>query len=141
MKINEYLTNIRKEKALEDKEFSEIINKNIYWLEDFEGDEEEISGLSIPQLRNMCAVLEIDPVDIFDVVTSNLRNLNLSDTIRIRREEKYWTVDDLSERTGYEASVIQALEEGSDFSNVCIDALKKITVELDLSFDFILRKL
>lgn len=141
MRVNEYLKRKRTEKGLHDKDFAESTGQNIDWVEDFDGDEEELNGLTIPQFKQMCNALEIEPQEVFSVVVSDLMKFSLFDLIRKRREEKFWSVDDLADRVGYESFVIEAIEKGSSLNSVCIDALKKISTELDLPLDIVLQKL
>ena len=141
MRINEYLKEKRAEKGLSDKKFAEIIDQNIHWVEDFDGDEEELNGLSIPQFKSMCDALGISPEAVFKIVVSNLKDLRISEIVKTRRKEKYWSIEDLADRIGYKSSVIEALENDMNLDGVCLDALKKIATELELPFDFILQKL
>jgi len=141
MRINKYLKTKRTEKGLSDSDFAEITGQNIHWVEDLDGDEDELNGLTIPQFRNMCLALDIEPHEVFSVVASDLMELGLFELIRKRREEKFWTVDDLADRIGYEAYIVEAIENGASLDGVCIDALKKMATELDLPLDFVLHKL
>ena len=141
MRINEYVKKKRIEKGISDLEFASIVGENIHWVGDFDDDEEELNGLSIPQFKEMCRALGVSPVDIFSIVTSDLRKLNLPEMIRKRREEKYWSMEDLADRIGYETYIIESIENNTNLNKICIDALKKIAIELELPLDLVLEKL
>jgi transcriptional regulator with XRE-family HTH domain len=141
VRVNDFLKKRRVEKGISDKDFAEITGQSIHWVEDFDDDEEELNGLNVPQFKKMCHTLDLTPSEVFCIVASNLKDLGISELIRKRREEKYWSVDDLSDRVGYESYVVGALEKGSNLNAVCLDALKKIATELDLPFDLVLQKL
>lgn len=141
MKINDYLKAKRIEKGLGDNEFAQLLEQTIHWVEDFDGDEDELNGLSIPQFKRMCDALGISPNEVYSIVPSDLKNLTLFELVRKRREEKFWSVEDLSDRVGYERNVIECLESGTNLETICLDALKKIAADLELPFDLVLEKL
>jgi transcriptional regulator with XRE-family HTH domain len=141
MRINEFIKKKRIEKEIGYEEFAEIIGENSYWIEEFESDEEELNGLTIPQLKKMCEALSISVADLFRVVPSNLMEFNLSKLVKKRREEKFWSIEDLGDRIGYKSGVIKAIENNYNLNEVCLDALKKIATELDLPLYLILEKL
>lgn len=141
MRINEFFKQKRQEKGITDQEFSKITGQNIYWVEDFDGDEEELNGLTISELQGICRALGIAPLEIYNAVLSNLTHLSLAQIVKIRREEKFWTVEDLAERIGYEPYIVEAMENGDKLDQVCIDSFKKVAAELDLPIDFLAAKL
>ncbi len=75
MRINDYLKRKRTKMGISDKKFAEITGKNIYWVEDFDGDEEELNGLNILQFQKMCKTLKILPQEVFLIVASDLKIL------------------------------------------------------------------
>lgn len=141
MKINDFLKKKRNDKGLSDSGFANLLDQNIHWVDDLNGDEDELNGLNIPQFKRMCDTLGISPQEVYSVVVSDLKDMNLFELIRKRREEKYWTIEDLSDRVGYDPSVIECLEGGTNLENICLDALKKIATDLELPFDLVLQKL
>ena len=108
---------------------------------DFEsGDDNDIDGWSIIEFKKYCDILRVKTTDFVDIPTSNLNGLSLSELIKARREEKGYSLEDLSDRIGYEASVIVAIEEG-DQDIVCIDAIRQMAMALDIPLRILLEKL
>lgn len=141
MKITEFLKKKRIEKNLSDIDFAKKVGLDFSSLSDLELYDDEINILTVPNLKKICDVLGIRATDILESVISNLKGLPLSDIIRIRREEKGYSIQKLSDRIGYETVVIDALENDGDLSQVCIDSLERLAMELDLPLSLIFEKL
>lgn len=141
MRIIDYLKERRLHMGLDEGQFADKLGINVNWASDLETDEDEINGLTIPQFKKLCCTLEVNAVDIFRIVPSNFEGLSLAEMIKNRREEKYWSIENLADRIGYESIVIESLESNEDLAAVCIDALKKIAMELELPLDLVLERL
>jgi transcriptional regulator with XRE-family HTH domain len=141
MRIIDFIKSRRLELGMSEDELADQLGVNIHWVFDLETDEDEINGLSIPKFKKLCSILDVKPVDIYKLVPSNLESMKLSELIKMRRNEKYWSVDDLSDRIGYESIVVESIENDGNQEAICVDALKKIAMELDLPLSLVLEKL
>jgi transcriptional regulator with XRE-family HTH domain len=141
MKIDEFIKEKRIEKNLSDVDFAKKVGLNISTVNDLESYDDEIDILTVPDLKRICNVLGISASEILDCVIINLKDLPLSNIIRNRRAEKGYSVQQLSERIGYETIVVETLENGGDKSQICIDSLEKLAMELDLPLSLIFEKL
>jgi transcriptional regulator with XRE-family HTH domain len=141
MKIAEFIKEKRIEKNLSDVDFAKKVGLNISTVNDLESYDDEIDILTVPDLKRICNVLGISASEILDCVIINLKDLPLSNIIRNRRAEKGYSVQQLSERIGYETIVVETLENGGDKSQICIDSLEKLAMELDLPLSLIFEKL
>ena len=141
MRIGEFCKRKRIEKNLNEEQVASLVGKHFQasLLWDFEtADDDDIDGWSIHDLKKYCEVIGIKPIEIAEAPTSDLTNLSLSSLIRTRREEKGITIEDFSERIGYEVGVVEAIENGKRDVIVCIHALKGMAKELDISFKILL---
>ena len=112
------------------------------WLFDFEmGDDDELDGFTIPEFKNICDALDIDPSEIPNIAITDLSHLPLSELIKARREEKGYTIDGLADRIGFESIVIENLENNQNLKDVVINVLKGISKELDIPLGILFGKL
>ena len=144
MRIGEYFKKKRIEKGLNLEQLAKHIRddfqESLFW--DFEHfDDNDIDGWSIVDFRRYCAVLEINPTEFADVPISDISDLPLKLLVKTRREEKGYSIEDLSERIGYFPDVVEALEGDNADAVVCLDALKKAGKELDIPFRLLLEKI
>ncbi len=144
MRIGEYCKKRRIEKGLTEEQVSEQMGNDFQssLLWDFEEfDDNDIDGWSIEVLKRYCEVIGIEPKEIAEAPISKQNNLSLAKLICTRREEKGITKEELSERIGYEQSVLESLEQEKRDAVVCVHALREIAKELDLSFNSLLVRL
>ncbi|MGD8686508.1 MAG: helix-turn-helix transcriptional regulator [Syntrophobacterales bacterium] len=142
MKIGEYIKQKRSEKGFEPLEFAENIGLSVHTLYDLEEiDEDEINGITIPEIKAICRELGITPREIYGAVISDLKRLSLSEIIKRRRKEKELSIEAVSDSIGYDSIIIKSIEDEEDLKDVCMDALKKLACELDLSFELLLEKI
>lgn len=114
--------------------------ESLLW--DFEnGDDNDIDGWLLGDFKKYCVALEIKPEEFADVPVSDLANLPLAVLVRVRREQKNLSIEELAEHIGYYAVVVESLENGRVDSEVCIDALRSIGTELDIPFRLLLEKI
>jgi transcriptional regulator with XRE-family HTH domain len=142
MRIQDILRKRRTELGISDVELSKLTNISIDTIYDLEQmDDDEIYLFNLPELKLFCSVLKINPPDIFRSVASDLTDLSLAELIKKRRNEKNLTIEKLSDLIGYDPIVILTLEENGNYTEVCVDALKKISFELDLPLELLLEKI
>ena len=141
MKIAEYLKQRRLEKGFTEVELSELVGLSVSSIGDLELYEDEIDVLSAFDLKRLCAALDINPADILRAIISDLKDLPLSDLIKSRREEKKYTIDELSDRIGWDRKLIDVIENSGDLNEVSVDALERMAMELDLPLSLIFEKL
>ena len=114
--------------------------ESLIW--DFESsDDNDIDGMSIRDFKFYCKALDINPVEYADMPVSDLRELPLSSLIKSRREELGYSITDLSEYTGFEECVIQAVEENRDDVCIALNAIKQLALVLGIPFRILLEKL
>lgn len=143
MLIGQYFKDKRRQKNLTEDDVARQIGPDFQasLLWDFEsGDDNDIDGWSIIEFKKYCEILGIKATDLADIPISNLNGLSLSQLIKARREEKGFSVGDLSDRIGYEPSVILAIE-ANDKGVVCIEALKQLAMALDIPLRVLLEKI
>jgi len=141
--IGQYFQKLRLEKGLSEDDVARLIGPNFQPSElwDFEsGDDNDIDGWSLIEFKKYCEILGVKATDFADIPTSDLSELSLSELIKARRDEKGYSVEDLSDRIGYESGVIESIER-DDQGNVCIDAVRQLAMALDIPFRIILEKL
>lgn len=141
MRIGEFLQQKRLEKGYSDVELAKIMGITIDSYCDLEFYDDEISILSIQKLKKLSDILGITPIKIFDVVISDLKELELSKIINKRREEKGLTIEETADLIGYEPNVIEKIEKNEDLDNLSIGVLIELACALDLPFKFILSKI
>ena len=144
IQIGMHFKNKRELKGLSHKELARMIrndfHESLFW--DFErGRDNDIDGWLLGDFKKYCTVLELRPTDFADLPVSDLASLPLPDLVKVRREEKNLTVEELAERIGYFPTVIEALESGRADSEVCIDVLRSTGAELDIPFRLLLEKI
>ena len=142
MRIGEYFKKIRLEKNLSEEDIARNIGPefqaSLLW--DFEsGDDNDIDGFTINIFKKYCEQLGIKPAEFADIPIKDIGELSLSKIVMERRIEKGFTVEDLANHIGYESIVIIALEEGK-LDQVCLDALKQVSIALDIPFRVLLEK-
>lgn len=103
----------------------------------FAGETYKFMGVPLWCLRG----LGIKPEEFADIPVSDLASLPLPDLVRVRREQKDLSIEELAERIGYFPVVVEALENGRADSEVCIDALRSVGTELDIPFRLLLEKI
>ena len=114
--------------------------ESLIW--DFEsGDDNDIDGMSIRDFKLYCRTLDIDPVKYADIPVSDLQELPLSSLSKARREEMGYSITDLSEYTGFEECVIQAIEESREDVYIALNAIKQLALVLGIPFRILLEKL
>ncbi len=144
MRIGEYCKNKRVENGLDEEQVALLIGENFQasLLWDFEEfDDNDIDGWPIEDLKKYCEVIGIELKEIAEIPISDHLDLPLASLIRTRREEKGITKEELSDRIGYEKSVVEAIEKEERDVVVCVHALKEIAKELDFSFKALLARL
>jgi transcriptional regulator with XRE-family HTH domain len=144
MLIGSHFKKKREAKGLSEKDLAGMIGtdfqESLFW--DFEsGDDNDIDGWLLGDFKKYCAALEIKPEEFADIPVSDLANLPLPDLVKVRREQKNLSIQDLAERIGYYPEVVEALENGLADSEVCIDALRSVGTELDIPFRLLLEKI
>jgi len=144
MLIGHRFRQFREAKGLSEAEVAKQIRpdfeESLLW--DFEsGDDNDIDGWSIQDFKSYCTALGINPADYADLPITDLVHLSLHQLVQKRREEKGYTVTDLSDLIGYEESVIEAIEGGRNDVVVCMHALKEIALWLDIPFRILLLKI
>jgi hypothetical protein len=144
MRIGKYFKKKRIEKGFEIKETARLIRDNfeesLIW--DFEGfDDNDIDGWSITDFKKYCSVIGVNPSDFAEVSISDMSNFSLADLVRKRREEKNFSIDDLSELIGFSSEVVEAIECNKKNVIGCLAALKEIAKELDIPLKNILEKI
>jgi ribosome-binding protein aMBF1 (putative translation factor) len=144
MLIGMHFRKKRELKGLRHKELARMIRndfqESLFW--DFEsGRDNDIDGWLLGDFKRYSAALDFKPTDFADIPVSDLASLSLPDLVKVRREEKNLTVEELAERIGYFPVVIEALESGRADSEVCIDVLRSIGAELDIPFRLLLEKI
>lgn len=143
MLIGQYFKTKRLQNNLSEDDVARLIGPDFQasLLWDFEsGDDNDIDGWTIIEFKKYCDILRVKVTDFVDIPTSNLNGLSLSELIKVRREEKGYSLEDLSDKIGYETSVIVAVEEG-DQGIVCIDAIRQMAMALDIPLRTLLEKL
>ena len=112
------------------------------WIFDFEiGDDDELDGFTIPEFKNICSALKVNPSEVPNIAVSDFLNLSLPDLIKNRREEKGYSIEDLAKRIGFKSIVIKNLENNENLNNVVINVLKGISKELDIPLELLFEKL
>jgi len=111
--IGEKFRKLREQKGLSGAQVAHRIGpgfqESLLW--DFEnGDDNDIDGWSIQEFKACCIALDVSPTDYADIPLTDLQYLSLPELVQRRREEKGFTPSDLSDRIGYEESVIDAIE-------------------------------
>jgi len=144
MLIGRHFKKKREDKGLSEKDVAQMIRsdfqESLLW--DFEGgDDNDADGWLIGDFKNYCNVIETKPEDFADIPISDLASLPLPALVKARREQKNLSIEDLAERIGYFAEVVEALENGRADSEVCVDALRSIGTELDIPFRLLLEKI
>lgn len=144
MLIGLHLKKKREAKGLSQMDVAQMIRsdfqESILW--DFErGDDNDIDGWLVGDFKKYCTAVEIKPEEFADIPISDLANLPLSVLVKVRREQKNISIEELAERIGYFPVVIEALESGRADSVVCIDALRSIGTELEVPFRLLLEKI
>ena len=144
MLIGKYFKKKRIELGLDPTQLAQIISPSMttMWLFDFEvGDDDELDGFTIPEFKNICGALDIDPSEVPNIAVSDLLNLSLPDLIKTRREEKRYSIEDLAKRIGFESIVIENLENNENLNDVVINVLKGISKELNIPLELMFEKL
>jgi len=145
MRIGQYFKKKRIERGLSWGQLAKLISddfqESLFW--DFEdGDDNDIDNWSVEDFKRYCVALGVRPSEFADIPISDIADLPLPILVKTRREEKGYSVEDLSDRIGYYAVVVESIESGrDDEQNVCLDALKKVAMELDIPFRVILEKI
>lgn len=144
MRIGQYFKKKRIDKGLNLEQLAKLISddfqESLFW--DFENfDDNDIDGWSIVDFIRYCAALGISPTEFADIPILDLSELPLPLLVKTRREEKGYSIEDLSERIGYYPDVVEAIESDKKDVVVCLDALKELAKELDIPFRLILEKI
>jgi transcriptional regulator with XRE-family HTH domain len=144
MVLGTYFKQKRLAKGLNYSELAKLISgdfqPSLFW--DFEdGDDNDIDGFTIAEFKRYCEVLDISPVDFADILVSDIKHLPLPLLIKSRREEKGYSVEQLADKIGFEAIVIQAIEENSYDTEVVLNVLREAAMVLDIPFRLILEKI
>jgi len=144
MRIGEYFKKKRIEKGLNWEQLAKLITddfeESLFW--DFEGsDDNDIDNWSIVDFKRYCAVLGIVPTEFADIPMFDISGLPLPLLVKTRREEKRFSIEDLSKPIGYYPDVVEAIENEKNPDDICLDALKKIAMELDIPFRVLLEKI
>ena len=134
----------RIEKGLSEAEIASRISsdfqESLLW--DFEaGDDTDIDGMSIQDFKKYCEILEIEPTEFADIPVSNMLNLPLSSLVKSRRDEMGYSIQELSDRIGFDENVIIAIEEERSDVVIALNVLKQLALELGIPFRVLLQKI
>jgi len=145
MRVGRWFPEARESKGLSEVQVAEQIGPSFQdsLLWDFESfDDNDLDGWSLPDFKKYCSTLGVVPTDYVDIAMSDLHNLPLPELILKRRTEMGLSVSNLSDLIGYEEVVIEALEgRHPDIGQVCMHALKKTAMHLNIPFRVLLQKL
>lgn len=144
MLLGEYFRSKRLAKGLTEVDVADLIGPDFQpsLLWDFEsGDDNDIDGMSLQEFKRYCEVLGVMPAEFADIPTSDISHLPLHLLVKVRREEKGFSINDLSDLIGYEACVLEAIEEQREDVVVVLDALRGLAFELDIPFRLLLEKI
>lgn len=144
MRIGEYFKKKRIEKGMNIEQLAKFIRndfqESLLW--DFEySDDNDLDGWPIMEFKRYCLALGMDPTEFADIPISDIADLPLPMLIKTRREEKGFSIKDLSERIGYYPDIVEAIETDKTDVPVCLDVLKELAKELDLPFRILLGKI
>lgn len=139
MRIGLFIKQSREKLGLKDSDFAELIGISVDTLSDFEEyDDDEINSLTIPELKRMCLALNIDHSKLFKLSIQEYGDVPLAFILVERLKERNLSKAELAELIGYDEVVIEALETGTHLDQVCIEAVKKVSIELDIPLDLFL---
>ena len=144
MRIGQYFKKKRIEKGFELEQLAKLIRddfqESLFW--DFENfDDNDIDGWPIVDFVRYCTAIGVSPTEFADIPTSDISALSLQMLVKTRREEKGYSIEDLSNRIGFYPDVVEAIENEKNNEIVCLAALKGVAMELDIPFRLILEKL
>lgn len=126
---------------MSDITLSKLTGLNTNCIYDLETYEDELENYELPVVLRLCAALSINIVDIYKQLTTDIEHLTLSEIVKKRRLDKHLSVNELSDSIGYDATVVDAIENDGDLTGICLDAFKIMACELDLPLVLLLEKL